>query len=423
MSRDHLDVTYDMFMSSLTDEAAESPRFGAWVRAVEADRLFAFEARHTGAQRPEVSLERVDGEALQVLNLSAYNYLGLAYHPDVIEAAVAALRTHGLGAGSSPVHAGTLSVHAELERALVDFVGLPDRAATLFSSGYAVNVGTVSALMRRHHHVVMDRAAHMSILEGAQLSRSNLHYFEHNDPDDLRRVLAGLTDRRTLVCTEGVFSADGDRGRLREVVRAAKEAGAWVLVDEAHSFGVDGPNGRGVAEAQGVLEDVDLLVLTFSKALGGVGGALIATPDLARYVAWYARCRMFSCAIDPAVSAGVAQAVRILASPEGAERRARLQERAAHLRDRLRPHVDLGLSDSWIVTVTYGEETRTLPLLDRLQRHGLDASVLQFPAVPAGEARIRLFVTSEHTTEQLDRAADIVIEAAHALGFATDQGS
>jgi glycine C-acetyltransferase len=418
MSRDYLDVTYDMFMSSLTDEAAESTRFGAWVREVEADGAFGFEARHTGAQRPEVDVVRTDGEPLRMLNLSTYNYLGLGYHPDVIAAATEALQRHGLGAGSSPVHSGTLSVHAELERALVDFVGLPDRAVTLFSSGYGVNTGTISALMRRHHHVVMDRAAHMSILEGAQLSRAHLHYFEHNDPDDLERVLAGLPERRTLVCTEGVFSADGDLGALADVVRVAKTHGAWVLVDEAHSFGVAGPAGRGVAEAAGVLDQVDLLVVTFSKALGGVGGAVITTADLARYIGWYARCRMFSCAIDPAVTAGVAQGVRILGSPEGAARRARVIDNAERLRARLRPHVDLGLSDSWIVTVTYGEEALTIPLLDHLQRRGLDASVLQFPAVPVGEARIRLFVTSEHTPEQLDRAAALVVGAAQELGFA-----
>lgn len=417
MSRSYLDVTYDMFMSSLTDEAAESTRFGEWVQEVEADGAFAFEARHQGPQEPEVELVRVDGEPMRVLNLSCYNYLGLGYHPDVITAAKAALDRYGLGAGSSPVHSGTFEIHADLERELVGFLGVDDRAASVFSSGYAVNVGAISALMRRRHHIVMDRSAHMSILEGAQLSRANLHYFEHNDPDDLERVLEGLTDRRTLVCTEGLFSADGDFGALAEIVRISKAHGAWVLVDEAHSIGVAGPTGRGVCEEAGVLEDVDLFVVTFSKAFGGVGGAVITTPGMARYISWYARCRMFSCAIDPAVTAGVTQALRIAGSAEGAVRRERVVAGAKRLRDRLAGKVDLGLSNSWIVTVTYGEETHTIPLLDFLQRSGLDVSVLQFPAVPPGESRIRMFVTSEHSDEQLDRAADLILEAAEKFGF------
>src|SRR5262249_9959274 len=160
------------------------------------------------------------------------------------------------------------------------------RGVSLFSSGYAVNTGTLSALVRKNNHLVMDRAAHMSILEGAQLSRARLSYFRHNDPAHLREVLAGLPagGQRIFGSTEGLFSADGDFGALRDVVRTAHEFGARVLVDEAHSFLVAGPTGRGVAEEQGVLEEVDLLVLTFSKAFGGIGGALIAPKEVTRYV-------------------------------------------------------------------------------------------------------------------------------------------
>lgn len=415
---DYLDATYDMFLGSITGEAAESTRFGEWRRAVERDDLFGFDTCREGPQRPEVALHRTTGSALEVINLSSYNYLGLGYHSDVIAAAKDALDRYGLGAASSPVHGGTLGVHAALEEALVDFVGLEGRAASIFSSGYAVNTGTISALVKKHDHLVLDRASHMSMLEGAQLSRAKVSYFEHNDTDDLEAVLAEADgSRRTLVCTEGVFSADGDFGALARIVELAKSRGAKVLVDEAHSFGVAGAGGRGVAEAAGVLDDVDLLVVTFSKALGGVGGALIAEADVARYVDWYARCRMFSCALDPAVAGGVTKALDILGSEEGAARRARLEANAARLRERLRGRVDLGRSESWIVTVVYGDESRTLPLLDHLQRAGLDASVMQFPAVPIMEARLRLFVTSEHTPEQLDRAADIVLEAAEAYDF------
>lgn len=261
----------------------------------------------------------------------------------------------------------------------------------------------------------------MSILEGAQLARSKVHYFEHNDIDHLAEILKEIAPEasRILVCTEGVFSADGDFGALDRIVPLAKSYGAQVLVDEAHSFLLCGPHGRGAAEQQGVLDQVDYLVVTFSKALGGVGGALIARREIARYVNWYARCRMFSCALDPAVTAGVTRGLELGAGSDGQERRTRLQKNATLLRDSLLGKVEIGRSRSWIVPVIFGSETLTIPLADWLQRHGLEGSVMSFPAVPVNEARIRLFVTSEHTGEQIGRCADIVAEAANELGFAS----
>jgi len=415
---EYLDYSYDMFLSSIDGEQSEAVRFSEWIDMVEKDGRYPFEAARQQAQYPEVRARRTDGTEVEVLNFSSYNYLGYGYHPQVIEAAKAALDRYGLGACSSPVQAGTLELHRQLEANLVDFVGLPGRGVSLFSSGYGVNTGTISAVMKRRHHLVVDKSVHMSILEGAQLSRAKIHYFEHNDADHLRSILEELapSKRRTLVCTEGVFSADGDFGNLEQIVPVAKEFGAQVLVDEAHSFGVAGPNGRGVAEAQGVLDDVDYLVVTFSKALGGVGGALIARNEVTRYVNWYARCRMFSCALDPAVTAGVAKAVELLGSDDGALRRERVRANAKALREALH-RLDIGPSKSWIVPVIYGAEDRTILLADWLLRHGQEGSVMEFPAVPVGEARIRLFVTSEHTPEQIQRCAKVIEQAGEHFGF------
>lgn len=415
---EYLDKTYDMFLGSIDGEQAETIRFSEWMDEVVADDAYAFEASRGGYQGTELDVRRANGRALHVINMASYNYLGMGYHPEVITAAKDALDRYGLGAASSPVQSGTFEVHRELERSLVRFYGVPGREASLFSSGYAVNTGTISALMKKHDHIVMDRAVHMSMLEGGQLSRASVSYFEHNDADDLAAVLKRIpSSARVLVCAEGVYSADGDFGALREIVTTAKKHNAKVLVDEAHSFLVAGPTGRGVVEAAGVLEDVDLFVITFSKALGGVGGALIAPQAVTRYVNWYARCRMFSCAIDPAVTAGVLKALEIASGPEGQTRRARIQTNAEYLRSRLAGVVDLGRSESWIVTVLYGDEEKTIPLMDLLQREGLDAGLMQFPAVPINEARIRLFVTSEHTKEQLDRAAAVLTDVAGRLGF------
>jgi glycine C-acetyltransferase len=415
----YYDYTYDMFIGSVDGEQSEAVRFSEWVDAAIGDGVYAFEALRQGAQRSEVQARRWDGTDLELLNFSTYNYLGYGHHPEVIEAAKQALDRYGLGACSSPVAAGTLELHRALEERLVDFLGLPGRGASIFSSGYAVNTGTISALMKRRHHIVVDKSVHMSILEGAQLARSKVHYFEHNDPDSLRQILEeiGPDASRVLVCTEGVFSADGDYGALDRIVPLAKSFGAQVLVDEAHSFLLCGAHGRGVAEAQGVLADVDYFVVTFSKALGGVGGALIARREITRYVNWYARCRTFSCALDPAVAAGVTRALELGAGSDGARRRERLQRNAASLREQLVGAVDIGRSKSWIVPVVYGPENLSIPVADWLQRHGLDGSVMSFPAVPINEARVRLFVTSEHDDAQLARCADIVKAAAREHGF------
>jgi glycine C-acetyltransferase len=420
---DYLETTYDMFIASMEGPHGEALKFDAWVQALKTHGIYSFEAPRLEAQRPVLRAQRTDGTPLRLLNLSSFNYLGYAYHPEVIAAAKAALDTYGLGACSSPIQAGTLGVHAQLEAALLDFIDLPGRGVALFSAGYSVNTGSIAALMKRRQHIVMDRACHMSILEGAQLSRANLHYFEHNDPSDLERILKEIapTGRRILVCTEGVFSADGDTAPLREIVSLAKQYGAQVLVDEAHSFGVAGPRGRGVAEAEGVLDQIDYLVVTFSKAFGGVGGALIARHEVAQYVRWYAKSRAFSTGLDPAVAGGVTRALQLAKTEDGQRRRDSVKRNAAFLLERLRGRVNTGSTGSWIVPVIFGPSKLSLPLCDWMQRKGQEASVMTFPAVPPNQGRLRLFVTSEHTEADLALAADNVLEAASLFGFRTDR--
>ncbi len=417
---DYYDFTYDMFITSIDGEELEISRFSKWIDAASADGVYSYEVPRLEAQKTEVRARRHDGTDLTLLNFSSYNYLGYGLHPSVIQAAKDALDQYGLGACSSPVQAGTLGVHTILEQKLGAFTGLPDRGVSLFSSGYGVNTGTISAILKRGHHIVVDQSAHMSIIEGAQLSRAKIHFFEHNNPDSLKAVLEGIGPdaERVLVCSEGVFSADGDFGALDKIVPLAKSYGAQVLVDEAHSFLLCGPHGRGVAAMQGVLDQVDYFVVTFSKAMGGVGGALIASKEIARYVNWYARCRMFSAAIDPAVTAGVTRSLELASGPDGDQRRTRLINNATLLRSLLRGKVEMGRSESWIVPVIYGAESLTIPLSDWLQRHGLEGSAMSFPAVPVNEARLRLFLTSEHSEEQINRCADIILRAAEIFGFA-----
>lgn len=417
--RDYETHTYDMFMRSTGIALSEMRRFSEWVEDATRDGVYGFESARQSAQTTEIESVRETGEPLNLLNFSSYNYLGLGYHPDVIDAAKSALDQFGLGASSSPVISGTFSLHQKFEEELLRFWGRPDCGVSLFSSGYGVNLGTISALIKPGGHVVLDRSAHMSLLEGAELSKGKISYFNHNDADDLERVLSQIQNGRSriLVCIEGIYSADGDCGRLKDLMRVARRYDAYVLVDEAHSMLLAGENGRGVCEQQDVIDQVDFVVMTFSKAFGGVGGAVIARKELTRYINWYARCRMFSCALDPAVTGGMIKSLELATSPLGQERRARLHANAEYFRSLLEPVVDIGPTRSWIVPVHFGDDRKTLRLNDYLQRNGLDTSIMQFPAVPKNEARIRMFVTSEHTHDQMNQAARIIIRAAEEFQF------
>ena len=421
---DYTRYTYDMFMFGSSPEPSEIERFDDWVQATVDDHTYTFEVPRLQAQLPENDIYRTSHERIHVVNLSSYNYLGYGYHPDVIAAAKEALDIYGLGAASSPVASGTFGLHKQLERKLLEFFDLPDHGVSLFSSGYGVNSGSISAYMKQGGHIVMDRSVHMSILEGAQLSKCDPHYFNHNDVDHLEAILQDIQrsgPSRILVCIEGVYSADGDYSKTGRIVETAKRCGAKVLVDEAHSMLLVGPHGRGVCAEAGVLEEVDLLVLTFSKAFGGVGGALYAPRKTAQYINWYAKCRMFSCALDPAVTGGITKALELASGSDGDERRERLHRNASFLRERLQGKVNIGSSESWIIPVIYGPEKFTLPLSDYVQRAGLDTSMMQFPAVGKNESRMRLFVTSEHSIEQLTHAAEIILRAAEKYGFTLNE--
>ncbi|MEM9163310.1 MAG: aminotransferase class I/II-fold pyridoxal phosphate-dependent enzyme [Cyanobacteria bacterium P01_F01_bin.4] len=415
----YLEATYDMFIQGGGTTHDEVDRFNQWVEQANREGIYAFEAPRLQGQKTEVEVQRSTGETLKMLNFSSYNYLGYGNHPDVIAAAKDALDRYGLGAASAPVTSGTFRLHQQLEQRLIDFFGLPGYGVSLFSSGYGVNTGTISAYMKPGSYVILDQAAHMCMLEGAKLSGAKILYFRHNDIDHLEAILKKIADGQTriLVGTEGVYSADGDYGEVGKIVQVAKKYGAKVLADEAHSMLLAGPNGRGVCEAQGVLAAVDFIVITFSKSFGGVGGALVAKKEIAQYVNWYARCRMFSCALAPAVTGGVTKALELASGDDGDKRRKRIRRNAELMRSQLAGKVNIGDAQSWVIPVIYGLDKQTMPLNDYLQREGLDTSIMQFPATPRNEARIRLFVTSEHTPEQISQATQIILKAADKFNF------
>lgn len=338
---------YEQFLLGTDPSLSEVRAFSNWLDQSGFHETSSFARARVGAAGSRTSCQSKSS----VLNFATYNYLGLSAHPAVVNEAKQAIELYGIGSGASPAAGGQLRIHQELKQDLVEFFELPNSEVALFSAGYNVNTGTISALMKPGTHVVLDSLVHMSLLEGARLSGASIHTFQHNDVGDLKRVLESLLDQRAriLVCAEGVYSADGDFGCLADIADTAKRYGALFLVDEAHSALLCGARGRGAAACQAALDKVDLLVLTFSKAFGGVGGALVADRSIIRYVSWYARSHLFSCAMSPGVTAGVRQALQLAKGEEGERRRARLRANAEFLRAALAGRVSLCGSGSWIV--------------------------------------------------------------------------
>jgi len=416
----YTEYTLDMFSRSSGKNHAEIKQFNQWRNEIINADKYTFETPHLTPQTPEIGVRRIHGDEHKLFNFSSYNYLGYANHPEVINAAKDALDKFGLGATGSPLLNGTFDIHKQLENALTEFFGQEGYGVSLFSSGYGANIGVVSSYIHKGDYVVLDHSSHASLIDGAVMSQGTIKLFRHNDAEFLERILKRIAkeNRRILVCVEGVYSTDGDYGNLKDIVSVTKKYGASILVDEAHSLLVAGATGKGAVEQFDVLADVDLLIGTFSKSFGGVGGCLYAKQELINYVNYYARSRMFSCALDPAVTGGVLKALELSSGPDGDKKRKRIVENADYLRSLLKNKVDIGTSQSWVIPIIFGDERKSLPLGDWLMRKGYDFSIMMFPAVKKNKSIIRAFVTSEHTKEQLDGCAEALIDAAKEYDFA-----
>ena len=415
----YTEFTLDMFSRSSGKNHSEIKQFNQWRNdIIEADK-YTFETPHLTPQTPEISVRRIHGDEHDLVNFSSYNYLGYANHPDVIEAAKDALDAFGLGATGSPLLNGTFDIHKKLENSLTSFFGQEGYGVSLFSSGYGANIGVVSSYIHKGDYVVLDHSSHASLIDGAVMSQGTVKLFRHNDAEFLERILKRISkeNRRILVCVEGVYSTDGDYGNLKDIVTVSKNYGASILVDEAHSLLIAGATGKGVVEEFDVLADVDLLIGTFSKSFGGIGGCVYAKNDLINYMNYYARSRMFSCALDPAVTGGIIKALELASGTDGDQKRKRIIDNADYLRSLLKDKVDIGTSQSWVIPIIFGDERKSLPLGDYLMKRGYDFSIMMFPAVKKNKSIIRAFVTSEHTKEQLKGCAEALIDASKEFDF------
>ncbi len=354
---------------------------------------------HEGPQAP---IMVVDGR--EVLNFCSNDYLGLASHPRVVSAFQAAANTYGVGAGAAHLVNGHTRIHHELEDALAAFTGR--NRALLFSTGYMANLGVASSLVGRGDLVLEDRLNHASLIDAGLLSGARIQRYPHADADNLEERLKGNTDRESLVMTDGVFSMDGDIAPLPELATAARQAGSWFMVDDAHGIAVLGANGRGSLEHFGLDQsEVPILMGTLGKALGTAGAFVAGSEDLIEYLIQSARTYIYTTAMPAAVAAATLESLRLV--DEEGWRRERLQSLIARFRTGM---AQLGLelmpSETAIQPMLVGDAANAVAMSEALLERGLLVTAIRPPTVPRGTARLRFTFSAEHSEEQVDRLLD-----------------
>jgi len=368
--------------------------------ALREQHLFRELRRVDSAQGAHV---KIGGKSF--LNFSSNDYLGLANHPALKEAAIKAVEKFGAGAGASRLICGSLAPFHELEEQLAAFK--KTGAALTFSTGYAAATGTITSLMGKNDVIIIDKLVHASIVDAAKLSGAKLRIFDHNDLDDLEKILAWADEKsrqasqpmRTLVITESFFSMDGDAAPLREIVALKEKYGAWLMVDEAHATGIIGQDGRGLADKLGIGSRVEVQFGTLGKALGASGGYICGSHTLINYLVNRARSFIFSTAPVPAAAAAAAAGIRLAQSAEGEARRKALYSRLDELNSRLNTRKS-GLQSA-IVPLIYGDEKKAVLTATDLQKQNIFVPAIRYPTVARGAARLRVTMTAAHTAEDV----------------------
>ena len=348
----------------------------------------------------------------KVINLASNNYLGLCNHPKLAEAAIQAIREHGVGSGAVRTIAGTMRIHMELEEKIARFKNV--EACVVFQSGFTANAGTVGSILGKDDFILSDELNHASIIDGARLSRAKIKVFRHKDVahcEDLLREIEHEPGQK-LIISDGVFSMDGDIGPVDQLAALAERYGAIMMVDDAHASGVLGRNGRGSVDHFGVHGKVDVQVGTLSKAIGALGGYVCGSRDLIDYLYHRARPFLFSTSHPPSVAATCIAAFDILENEP--ERIERLWDNTRYFKQELEhAGFDVGgrstpASETPILPILIGDGRKTMEFSRALFEQGLMATGIAFPTVPEGKARVRTILTSEHTRGQLDQALEIL---------------
>ncbi len=382
-------------------------------REAQAAGMYPYFVPIMGSEGTEV---RIEGR--RKIMLGSNNYLGLTHDPRVMAAAEAAARQYGTGCTGSRFLNGTLDIHERLEEELAAFLG--KEAALVFSTGFQTNLGIISALAGRGDVIVIDKLDHACIVDGAILSQARVYRYNHNDMTHLERVLerarrehpvAGL-----LIVVDGIFSMEGDLADLPSIVPLARQFGARILVDEAHSMGVIGATGAGVHEHFGLTPQADLVMGTFSKSFASIGGVAAGDESVIHYIKHMARTMIFSASMPPYAVATVRECLRIVQSEP--ERRERLWRNADRLKAGLRSlGFDTGLSVTPIIPILVGDNERTFLFWKELFDMGIFTNPVVAPAVPEKSARIRTSLMATHTTALIDEALEIFRRAGRQVGL------
>jgi 8-amino-7-oxononanoate synthase len=364
---------------------------------------------------PQGPTIQIDGKTY--LNFSSNDYLGLANDSALKNAAIQAVEKFGAGSGASRLISGSLAPHNELEQKLAAFK--KTEAALAFSSGYAAAVGAICALIDSNDVIVVDKLVHASVVDAARLSGAKLRVYGHNDFDGLAKILVWANKRheepalssndripRTLIVTESIFSMDGDRTPLRELVSLKDSFGAWLMVDEAHGTGVYGAAGRGLAEEYAVADKIEIHMGTLGKALGSAGGYICGSRALIDYLTNRARSFIFSTAPVPAAAAAASAALDVLQSDRGVHLRKTLWQRIDQFCDSRKKEREIGIAAlprGAIVPVMIGDERKAVEIAQKLRKDGIFVPAIRFPTVARGQARLRVTLSAAHSVDDINK--------------------
>jgi len=388
-------------MNSFTDELNRR------LASLREQNLFRELRRVDSTQGPRI---QIGGQSF--LNFSSNDYLGLANHPALKEAAIKSVEKFGAGTGASRLVSGSLAPFHELEEALADFK--KTEAALTFSTGYAAAVGTITALMGKDDVIILDKLVHACIVDAAKLSGAKLRIFDHNDLNDLAEKLQWGKSRiqnpesRILIVTESVFRMDGDLASLHEIVALKEKFGAWLMVDEAHATGILGENGRGHADALGVSQQIEIQMGTLGKALGASGGYICGSRALIDYLINRARSFIFSTAPVPAAAAAATAALQLVQSAEGDAKRKVLSTHVAVLNSKL--EIQNSKFQSAILPLILGEENLALAAAAKLRAQHIFVPAIRYPTVARGAARLRITLTAAHSAADLDALVTLLAQ-------------
>ena len=358
---------------------------------------------------------RVIIQGREFIMIGSNGYLGLAADPRIKEAAIKAVKKYGSTCSGSRFLNGTLDIHVKLENDLAEF--FKKDGAIIFSTGFQTNLGIISSIAGKDDVIIIDRQDHASIIDGCRLSFAEVKKFRHNDMEDLERILKSLPAHKgKLIIVDGVFSMEGDLSNLPEIVRLKKRYNTRLLVDDAHGVGVHGKSGRGTCEHFDLIDDVDIIMGTFSKSFASLGGFVVADKDVITHIKHTARALIFSASMVPSSVASAQAALDIIKNEP--HRRKRLWEITERVLKGFKAiGLDTGTSASPVIPVIIGDDNKCFAFWKMLFAHGVFANPIRSPATPPGRALIRTSYMATHTDEDIDIVLDVVARCAREIGL------